>query len=224
MTLHDHFIIEDDNKYICFKPGERDLWGNNHRDNIENNINVLELSYRQEDKEGWGAGGGEYITTQDIAEISHGIQRVLKKEFNQFTYSCLDEVIKLSINVKTNGLLDFTFSMIETLCREYYITITMNDLTSEEFTEKTKVFIEWEKQFPILEKSWLSLYHAAYDKIFQHDCDNDTQCEVNFNIKVDDLLENNPHGLGDFLIRLLTYFEENSNINSNSLANYISTL
>ena len=76
MTWEDHFIIEDDNKYIRFKPGERDLWGNNHRDNIENNINVLELSYRQEDKEGWGAGGGEYITTQDIAEISHGIQRV----------------------------------------------------------------------------------------------------------------------------------------------------
>ena len=114
--------------------------------------------------------------------------------------------------------------MIETLCREYYITINMNNLTFEEFTEKTKVFIEWEKQFPILEKSWLSLYHAAYDKIFQHDCYNGTQCEVNFNIKVDDLLENNPHGLGDFLIRLLTYFEGNSNINSNSLANYISTL
>ena len=147
MTWEDHFIIEDDNKYIRFKPSERDLWGNNHRDNIENNINVLELSYIQEDNEVWGAGGGEYITTQDIAEISHGIQRVLKKESNQFTYSCLDEVIKISINVKTNNLLDFTFSMIETLCREYYITITMNNLTFEEFTEKTKIFIEWEKQY-----------------------------------------------------------------------------
>ena len=47
-----------------------------------------------------------------------------------------DEVIKISINVKTNDLLDFTFSMIETLCREYYITITMNNLTFEKFTEK----------------------------------------------------------------------------------------
>jgi len=224
MTLIDHFIIEADDKCICFKPGERDLWGNNHRDNTENNINVLELSYRQADKNGWGVGGGEYITTQDIVEISHGIQQVLKKEFNQFAYSCLDEIIKISIDVKTNGLIDFTISMIETLCREYYITITMNNLTFEEFAEKTKNFIEWEKQFPTLEKSWLSLYHATYDKIFQHDCDNGTRCEADFNIKVDDLLENNPHGLGDFLIRLLTCFEGNSNIDSRSLANYINVL
>jgi len=37
-------------------------------------------------------------------------------------------------------------------------------------------------------------------------------------------LENNPHGLGDFLIRLLTYFEENSNIDPESLADYIKAL
>jgi hypothetical protein len=224
MTFEDDFIIETDDKYICFNPYKRDLWGNNHRDNTENNINVLELSYRQEDKDGWGAGGGEYITTQDISEISHGIQRVLKKESNQFTYSCLDEIIKICIDVKTNGLLDFTFSMIETLFREYYITITMNNLAFEEFAEKTKIFIEWEKQFPTLEKSWLSLYHATFDKIFQHDCHNDTRCEADFNIKVDDLLENNPYGFGDFLIRLLTYFEENTNIDSKSLTNYINAL
>ena len=224
MIFEDEFIIESDDKYICFKPEDRELWGDNHRDNAENNINILELCYRQEDKDGWGAGGGEYITTQDISEISHGIQRVLKKELNQFTYSCLDEIIKISIDVKTNGVLDFTFSMIETLCREYYITITINNLTFEEFAEKTKNFIEWEKQFPTLEKTWLSLYHAAYDKIFQYDCDNGTRCEADFNIKVDDLLENNPHGLGNFLTRLLTYFEENTNIDSKSLANYINAL
>ena len=114
--------------------------------------------------------------------------------------------------------------MIETLGRQYYITITMNHLTFEEFAEKTKNFIEWEKQFPTLEKSWLSLYHTTYDKIFQHDCDNGTRCEADFNIKVDDLLENNPHGLGDFLIRLLSYYEENPNIDSKALTNYINAL
>ncbi len=224
MIFEDNFIIEADDKYICFKPGDRELWGDNHRDNAENNINILELCYRQEDEDGWGAGGGEYITTQDILEISHGIQRVLKKELNQFTYSCLDEIIKISIDVKMNGVLDFTFSMIETLCREHYITITINNLTFEEFAEKTKIFIEWEKQFPTLEKSWLAHYHTVFDKIFQHDCDNGTRCEADFNIKVDDLLKNNPNGLGDFLIRLSNYFEENSNIDSKSLANYINAL
>jgi len=220
MVFEDDFVMEDGDKYICFEPDRRELWG----DNTENNINVLELSYRQEDENGWGAGGGVYITTQDISEISHGIQQILKKELDQFTYSCFHETIKISIDVKTNGLLDFTVSMIETLSREYYITITMRNLTLEEFAEKTKAFIEWEKQFPTLEKSWLSLYHAAYDKIFRYDRDNGTRCEADFNIKVDDLLENNPHGLGDFLIRLLTYFEENSNIDPESLADYIKAL
>ncbi len=224
MTLVDNFVVKDDDKHISFKPDDRDLWGDNHRDNTENNINVLELSYYQEDEDGWGFGGGEYITTQDLAEISHGIQQILKKEFNQFAYSCLDEIIKISIDVKANGLLDFTVSMIETLCRESYITFTMNNLTFEEFAEKTKIFIEWERQFPTLEKSWLSLYHATFDKIFQHDCANGTRCQADFNIKVDDLLENNPYGLGDFLTQLLTYFEENSNIDSKSLSNYINAL
>ncbi len=224
MNTDDHFTIESEDKYIRFMPDKRDLWGNNHRRNTENNINILELSYRQEDGEGWGAGGGEYITTQDILAISTGIQRVLKKETRQFTYGCLDEVIKIRVDVKESGLIAFTFSMIETLCREHYITITMDNLTFEEFENKTKIFIEWEKQFPTLEKSWLSLYHTAHDKIFRFDCDNRTQCEADFNVKVDDLLDNNPRMLGDFLIRLLTYFEEPPKIDSESLTNYINTL
>lgn len=224
MSMNNHFIIESEDKYIRFEPCERDLWGNNHRDNTENNINVLELSYRQEDEEGWGAGGGEYITTQDIAAISNGVQQIIRKETPQFSYSCLNEIIKINVDINTNSLVDFNFLMIETLCREYYITITMSNLTFEEFAEKTKVFIKWERQFPTLESTWLSLYHATYNKVFQYDCDNSARCEAVFNTRVDDILENNPHGLGNFLNRLSIYMEENPNIDSKSLTDYINSL
>ena len=67
-------------------------------------------------------------------------------------------------------------------------------------------------------------FYTAHDKIFRFDCDNRTRCEADFNVKVDDLLDNNPRMLGDFLIRLLTYFEEPPKIDSESLTNYINTL
>ena len=74
MNKTNHFEAVSGQKYIRFAPDERDLWGNNHRNNIENNINIIEFSYRQEDENGWGAGGGEYITAQDIAAVSKGVQ------------------------------------------------------------------------------------------------------------------------------------------------------
>jgi hypothetical protein len=204
------FSVASEQKYIRFAPCERDLWGNSHRDNTENSINIIELSYRQEDKEGWGAGGGEYITTQDIATISKGVQQIIKKEVDNFSYACLDEIIKINVNVKDGDLLTFSVSMRETLCGEYFIVITLSDLTFEKFKEITGFFTEWERTFPTLEQAWLALYHETYDKIFQYDCTNRSRCEADFNTRVTDLLENNPHGLGSFFKSLIDVYERKS--------------
>ena len=114
--------------------------------------------------------------------------------------------------------------MLETLCREYYIIVELNNLTFEEFSEKTSVFIEWERKFPTLELRLSSLYSEVFDKIFQYDCDNNSNCEVDFNMRVDDLLENNPHGFGYFLNRLSSYMEENPTVASHSLKDFINNL
>lgn len=224
MNETNYFEAGSEQKYICFAPCERDLWGNNHCDNTENNINIIELSYRQEDEGGWGVGGGVYITTQDIAAVSKGVQQIIKRELEQFSYDYLGELIKINVTVNENGLITFKVSMLETLCGEYYIIVELNNLTFKEFSERTNVFIEWERKFPTLEQRWSSLYHEVYDKIFQHDCDNSSQCEVDFNTRVYDLLENNPHGFGCFLYRLSTYMEENPDIASNSLTDFINNL
>ena len=39
MNKTNHFEAVSGQKYILFAPDERDLWGNNHCNNIENNIN-----------------------------------------------------------------------------------------------------------------------------------------------------------------------------------------
>lgn len=221
MNKTNYFEAVSGQKYFRFEPDKRDLWGNNHRNNIENNINIIELSYRQEDESGWGAGGGEYITAQDIAAVSKGVQQIFKRERGQFSYNCLNEIIKIDVIVKENDLITLKFSMIETLCREYYIIIEFNDLSFEEFANKTNIFTEWERKFPVLEQKWLSLYHEVYDKVFQHDCANSSRCEADFNTRVNDFFENNPHGLGNFLKQLSAYMEENPDIASNSLSDYI---
>ena len=102
MNKTNYFEAVSGQKYFRFEPDKRDLWGNNHRNNIENNINIIELSYRQEDESGWGAGGGEYITAQDIAAVSKGVQQIFKRERGQFSYNCLDEIIKIDVIVKEN--------------------------------------------------------------------------------------------------------------------------
>ncbi|MGI5896921.1 MAG: hypothetical protein ACOX6U_08180 [Oscillospiraceae bacterium] len=200
------FTIEREGRYIRLIPDKRDLWGTNRRNNSDDSLNAIELSYRQEDEDGFGIGGDEYITTQDIAAMSQGIQQIINKETTQFFYSCFDEIIKINIEISIDNLISFTFSMLETLNRDYYISITLSNMTINEFKDKTRPFVEWERMFPTLKSSWLSLYHETYDAVFEYDCINGSKCEADFNTKVFDVLENTPYEFANFLdetLRLL---------------------
>ena len=218
--LESCFTAESEHKFIRFEPCERDLWGNNHCNN-ENCINILELSYRQEDEDGWGAGGGEYITAQDIAAISEGIQKIIGKKITNFSYSCLDDIIQISVAANEKSLITLTISMLETLGRKYYISITQKDLSLAEFEENTKMFIEWERMFPTLDPSLLSLYHETYNKVFEYDCDNQSRCEASFNTGVDEMLRANPYKFGDFLKRVSDFLCKNPDVDPVTLTRFI---
>lgn len=218
------FAIKSGVQYITFRPSQRDLQRNYRCDNTENNINIIELFYHQEDEGGWGAGGGEYITTQDIASISKGIQQITNKEIKKFSYHCLNDIIQIHIARNENHLITFTVSMLETLEGKYHISITLKDLSLFEFTKYTKVFIEWERKFPTLDPAWLDLYHEAYNKVYENDCDLQSRCEASFHIKVDEILNNEPYKLGDFLNRVTTYFRENTDVETEAFIHFIEIL
>ncbi len=119
---------------------------------IETDGNQIEVSYRYDEKEGWGVGGSEYVSTLDVKEMADCIRSVINKEKKKVRYVCQEDLfwIEISYNAKDDTY-SFTASMLETLMRDHHITITKDRLSREELDEYIGPFFIWEEKYPILE-------------------------------------------------------------------------
>ena len=151
----DELIIEDGEKLIILSMKEEKYTGC-HTDSDGDIIdeidrNQIEISYREEDEEGWGAGGDEYFSTYDIKSMADGIRNVVHHKTNTFQYSCQDNIFRLKISYDTQSeSFSFSAALIETLCREYHIEILKNNLTLLALEKYIQPFFKWEKQYPIV--------------------------------------------------------------------------
>lgn len=118
----------------------------------------IEISYRQSDEDGWGAGSDEFVYKSDIAEIARGVRSVISGQEKRFSYSCgiverflegyQNPILLIEIQKNDNlGTYDLTISMVETLARQKYITIQKKDLSIDALKEYTDVFFSWEESF-----------------------------------------------------------------------------
>ena len=127
-----------------------------HEDEFNNIIDEydddqIEICYREDDEDGTGVGGGEFISTSDIQAMANCIRDVVSMNKAKANYHCQDDVIRLSIQYDARSN-TFTFSvgLIETLLREYHITITKRGLSRNALEEYIQPFFIWENEYPIV--------------------------------------------------------------------------
>ncbi|MBQ9354522.1 MAG: hypothetical protein IJT84_02425 [Clostridia bacterium] len=151
----DELIIEDGEKLIILSM-EKEKYTGWHTDsggNIVDEIdrNQIEISYREDDEDGWGVGGDEYLSTCDIKNMADGIRNVIHYKINAFQYSCQNDIFRLKICYDTQSeSFSFSVALLETLCRENYIEITKENLSLSALKEYIQPFFEWEKQYPVV--------------------------------------------------------------------------
>lgn len=151
----DELIIADGEKLIILSmKSEKYIdWHTNSDGKIVDEIdrNQIEISYREDDEDGWAVGGDEYFSTHDIQNMADGIRNVIHHKANVFQYSCQDDIFRLKISYDAQSeSFSFSAALIETLGRKYHIKISKRDLTLSGFEEYIQPFFEWEKQYPIV--------------------------------------------------------------------------
>ena len=129
------------------------------RDTDGKNINAyddnqIEVAFSQEDENGWGAGGGGNVTTQDLKAMADCIREVTTAGYSTSRkYSCQKDIFKMEISYDADtDRYTFTGALIEMLCWEYHICITKTDLTRAALDEYIEPFFVWEKEHPIVEQ------------------------------------------------------------------------
>ncbi len=111
----------------------------------------IEICYREDDEEGTGVGGGEYITTNDIQSMAQCIRDVITLKKAKSDYSCQDDIVRISLSYdQQSSSFTITVGLIETLLREYHITITKSSLSRDVINGLIQPFFEWEKQYPVV--------------------------------------------------------------------------
>lgn len=78
MCRTDELIIEDGDKLIILSMEKEKYFGwktdSDGNDVVEIDRNQIEISYREDDEDGWGAGGDEYFSTCGIKNMADGIR------------------------------------------------------------------------------------------------------------------------------------------------------
>ncbi len=151
----DELYIEDENKTIHMTlEGEKYLGWHTTPDGKtvdDYDRNLIEFSYYEDDEDGMGAGVDEFITTYDIKNMADGIRNVIFHRTNEFRYYCLDSIFWIEVCYdKNSDTYSFTAALLETLSREYHITITKERLTLSGLEEYTQAMLEWEKRYPVV--------------------------------------------------------------------------
>ena len=152
----DELIIEEGEKQIILSMDEKKYigWHTDENGEIVPEIdeNQIEISYREDDEDGWGVGGGEYVSTVDIKAMADCIRSVIYKKTSSAAYSCQNDLFKIRLEYDPfEDVFAFTAALIETLTWDYHITITKAGLTRSALDEYIQPFFEWERKFPVVE-------------------------------------------------------------------------
>ncbi len=147
------FIEEEEKQIILSMHGKKYIgWHEDEDGEVidEFDDNQIEISYREDDEYGWGVGGYEYFSTSDIKAMADCIRSVIQMKQTRAEYFCQDDIFKLCVEYDSdNERFSFTVALIETLMREYHITITKTNLARAALDEYIQPFFEWENEYPI---------------------------------------------------------------------------
>ena len=113
--------------------------------------NQIEICYREDDEDGWGIGGDEYISTSDIKAMADCIRSVIYKNHDKASYSCQNDLFRICLeHDRLNDSYSFTAALLEMLSRDYHITVCKSGLTMNELYQYIQPFFEWERRFPVI--------------------------------------------------------------------------
>ena len=150
----DELILCDGKKYIRLSMFQKKTTGC-HKDSTGNHIidydeSQIEISFREDDENGWGGGGGEYIAISDIHEMANCIRDVTLRKKEKSEYQCQNDTMKISLEYYTQSeSYTFTVSLLQMFMRNYHISITKTNLSINELDEYIQPFFEWETKFPL---------------------------------------------------------------------------
>ena len=163
----DELVIWDEKNQIIFHPYILDYLGGDWEgdywvDTFDGNR--IEISFREDEEDGWGVGGDEYITTADIKAMGDCIRGVINKETPAAKYSCLDDIFRLELSYHAeNDTYTFTVALLEFLIRDHHIAVTKIGLSREELDEYISPFFIWEQKFPVIEGDG-KVYERKFDE------------------------------------------------------------
>ncbi len=149
----DEFRIFDDTKQIVLS-----LYGFKDVENYEDgddcvvvyDVNQIEMHFRQDDGDFWGAGGGDYLSTRDIWNMGKCIRNVIFDKKNSDEYTCQQDLFRIALShEQDSNSYTFTASMMNLLGRREHITVTKTGLTREALDEYIAPFLIWPKYMPV---------------------------------------------------------------------------
>lgn len=148
----DEFRIYDDTKQLVLS-----LYGFKAIENTEDeddyvvvyDVNQIEMHFRQDDGDFWGAGGGDYLSTQDIWSMGQCIRNVIFNKKDSDEYTCQKDLFRIALSRdQESDTYTFTASMLNLLGRDNHITITKAGLTRDALDEYITPFLLWPKYMP----------------------------------------------------------------------------
>lgn len=139
--------------------------GNNHimMCMLQQFDDTVEFSFRHDDETGWGCGTDEYLYIKDIKAMAEGIKNVLSGKLGEFSYickdpfytgpglynNCLETIFKMSLRYdKPTYRYTFEVSLLDTLEREHYITVRLDNIGKRDLGIYLQPFIEWDLTYP----------------------------------------------------------------------------
>ena len=151
----DELLIYDEERLILIHMARYKLdgWDEDEdgriiEESFEYDKTQIEFSYREEDREEWGAGADEFVSIDDIKAMADCVRKVINKQVPKAEYSCQDDVfiIKLAYD-KSRDKYSFSAALIETLMWKYHIRVEKSNLSLDELEEYTKPILLWEEKF-----------------------------------------------------------------------------
>ena len=92
-----------------------------------------------------------YISTDDIKSMADSIRQVLHHKASEAHYETENDLMRISIrHDDSTDRYFFSVGLLETLLREYHITVEKSNLHITELEEYITPFFEWERQHPIV--------------------------------------------------------------------------
>ena len=117
---------------------------------IEQRTNQVECYYSFSDDDGWGSVSEVYMLTSDIEKLADNFRKLLYKQLTHYGFESKIPLFVLCVDLADNRY-NLRFSLHDDFCDEW-ITVDLQNLTDAAFEEYANVFIQWGKDYPVLDE------------------------------------------------------------------------